>query len=115
MGYPPDPVGQKTIIGAKMGPGLRPDRLLSYLILASLIYLALPYIIFFSGWLKALIEFQRHFDGIYTAGKLVQTPQISQVRSIDEWGLATEKDVSILLQYVGNPQTPFFKLLAKEP
>jgi len=52
--------------------------------------------------------------GIYSAGTILQTPAKSQVMSVDQWSLATEKQATIVLQYVGSAQSPFFELLTKE-
>jgi hypothetical protein len=65
------------------------------------------------GSVTVWIEFHRHIIGIYNAGTLVQTPQISQVLSINEWSFSTSKEATILLQYVGNPQAPFFEFMAR--
>ena len=66
------------------------------------------------GSVTALIEFHRHISGIYDAGTHMQTPPVSQVMSIDHWGVTTDKDVTIMLQYVGGLQAPFFEFMVKE-
>jgi hypothetical protein len=66
------------------------------------------------GSVTALVEFRRHITGIYNAGTILQTPAKSQVMSVDQWGLSTEKQATIILQYVGSTQAPFFELMAKE-
>jgi hypothetical protein len=68
----------------------------------------------FLGSVTPLIEFRRHIRGSYDAGTLVQTPPASQVLSIDHWGLATDKDITIMLQYVGSSQAIFFEFMARE-
>jgi hypothetical protein len=67
------------------------------------------------GSVTALVEFRRHIVGIRDAGTILQTPSVSQVMSVNEWGILTEKDAAIILQYVGSSQAPFFELMAKEP
>ncbi len=67
------------------------------------------------GSVTVLIELRRHILGIYNAGTLEHIPQINQVMSINEWDFATSKDATILLQYVGNPQAPFFEFMARNP
>jgi len=66
------------------------------------------------GSVTALIEFRRHVTGIYNAGTILQTPAMSQVTSLSRWRLATEKDATIVLQYVGSLQSPFFVFLAQD-
>ena len=66
------------------------------------------------GSVTALVEFRRHVTGIYNAGTILQTPAKSQVMSVDQWGLSTEKQATIILQYVGSAQAPFFELMTKE-
>jgi hypothetical protein len=67
------------------------------------------------GSITVFIEFRRHVLGIYNAETLENIPQINQVMSINEWDFATSKDATILLQYVGNPQAPFFEFMARNP
>jgi hypothetical protein len=67
------------------------------------------------GSVTVLTELRRHILGIYNAGTLENIPQISKVMSINEWDITTNKDATILLQYVGNPQAPFFKFMARNP
>jgi hypothetical protein len=67
------------------------------------------------GSVTVLIELHRHILGIYNAGTLENIPQISQVKGIDEWGFTTNKEETILVQYVGNPQAPFFEFMARKP
>lgn len=65
------------------------------------------------GSVTALVEVRRHVDGILSAGTLVNTPRVSRVMDIDHWGTSTDKDVTILLQYVGSAQVPFFEYVAR--
>jgi hypothetical protein len=44
--------------------------------------------------------------------RLVQIPSVHQVAGVGDWGLATERDGAILVQYVGSAHAPFFELLA---
>jgi hypothetical protein len=64
------------------------------------------------GSATPLIELRRHVEGIQAAGRLVQIPSVDQVDGVGDWGLATERDATILVQYVGSAQAPFFELLA---
>jgi hypothetical protein len=64
------------------------------------------------GSVTPLIELRRHVEGIQAAGRLVQTPSVDQVAGVGDWGLATERDFTILVQYVGSAQAPFFESLA---
>jgi hypothetical protein len=67
------------------------------------------------GSVTVLIEFRRHILGIYNAGTLENIPQISKVMSINEWDFTTNKEATILLQYVGNSQSPFFEFMVRNP
>jgi hypothetical protein len=64
------------------------------------------------GAMTPLIELRRHVEGIQTAGRLVQIPSVDQVAGVGDWGLATERDGTIMVQYVGSAQAPFFDSLA---
>lgn len=66
------------------------------------------------GSVTVIVEFRRHIVEIRDAGTILQTPSASQVTSINHWGITTEKDVTILLQYLGSSQAPFFKFMAKD-
>jgi hypothetical protein len=81
--------------------------------LSSLVRIVLTVLIIL-GSITALIEFRRHVTGIYNAGTILQTPTKSQVMSVDQWGLSTEKQATIILQYVGSTRAPFFELITKE-
>jgi hypothetical protein len=61
-----------------------------------------------------MIEYHRHISGISDAGLLIQTPHISQVMSIDDWRFETERDFTIVQQYIGSLESIFFKHIAKE-
>ncbi len=63
------------------------------------------------GSATAAIEIQRHVRKSVAAGTLVQTPEISQVSN--DWIYATRNRNSILLQYTGSSQAPFFRFMAK--
>jgi len=63
----------------------------------------------------AVIEFRRHLVGMVEAGEILQVPRIEQVMSVSEWGVVTERDATIVLQYIGSSSAPFFEFLAKEP
>ncbi len=63
------------------------------------------------GSATAAIEFQCHMNKIAAAGTLVQTPTTAQVS--DVWTYAVTSRGSILLQYVGSSQAPFFRYMAK--
>jgi hypothetical protein len=66
------------------------------------------------GAVTPLVEFLRHAKAIQSAGTILQTPAIAQVRGIGRWGLSEEKDRVIMLQYVGSSSAPFFRFLTKE-
>ncbi|MCP4538696.1 MAG: hypothetical protein GY832_16300 [Chloroflexi bacterium] len=66
------------------------------------------------GSTTTLVKFRRHIIKIRDAGTILQTPSVNQVTSITQWGLSTEKDATIILQYVGSAQAPFFKFMTKE-
>jgi hypothetical protein len=64
------------------------------------------------GAATPVIELRRHVEGIQEAGRLVQIPRVDQVAGVGDWGLATERDVTIMVQYLGSAQAPFFESLA---
>jgi hypothetical protein len=66
------------------------------------------------GSITALFEFGRHAAGMLEARSLYQLTPIEQVTSLNQWGLSTAKDASLLLQYVGSAEAPFFKLIAQD-
>jgi hypothetical protein len=65
------------------------------------------------GSITAVVEFRRHIIGIITAGSVLRTPMMDQVLGVSQWGIFTEKDATIVLQYVGSSAAPFFVFLAK--
>ena len=64
------------------------------------------------GSVTPLIELRRHVEGIRAVGRLVQIPSVDQVAGVGDWGLATDRDGAIMVQYVGSAQAPFFESLA---
>jgi hypothetical protein len=66
------------------------------------------------GSATAFVEVNRHVQGIYDAGTLRDLPAAAEVTSVNEWGITTDQDAAIVLQYVGGPQAPFFRHLARE-
>lgn len=66
------------------------------------------------GSTTSVIEILRHVNHIYTAGTLVQVPPSSQVESIEDWEVDSSIGASIMLQYVGSSEAPFFELLARD-
>ena len=67
------------------------------------------------GSVTALIEFRRHILGMATDGKIVNMPEMREVQYLSAWGVSTDKDETIVLQYVGSPKAVFFKWLARRP
>jgi hypothetical protein len=65
------------------------------------------------GSMTPLIELRRHVEGIQAAGRLVQIPSVDRVAGVGDWGLATVRDATILVQYVGSAQAPFFNWLVR--
>jgi len=47
-------------------------------------------------------------------GRLVQIPSVDQVAGVGDWGLATERDGTIMVQYVGSAHALFFNWLVRE-
>jgi hypothetical protein len=66
------------------------------------------------GSVTAFVEFNRHLQGIHAAGTLRNLPAATEVMSVNDWGITTERDAAIVLQYMGGPQAPFFRYLARE-
>jgi hypothetical protein len=66
------------------------------------------------GSVTAFVEFHRHRQGIYDTGALVDLPAATEVISVNEWGIRTDQDAAIVLQYVGGPQAPFFRYVARQ-
>jgi hypothetical protein len=64
------------------------------------------------GSVTPLIQFQRHAEGIGAAGGLVEIPNADQVAGVNDWGLVTEMDSTMMIQYIGSAQAPFFESLA---
>jgi hypothetical protein len=66
------------------------------------------------GSATAFVEFNRHIKGIYDAGAIRGLPPAAGVASVNEWGITTERDAAIVLQYLGGLQAPFFRYLARQ-
>jgi hypothetical protein len=66
------------------------------------------------GLVTPLTELRRHVEGIRAAGRLVQIPDMDQVAGVEDWGLATERDATILIQYVGSAEALFFEWVRTE-
>lgn len=65
------------------------------------------------GSVTPLIEIRRHISAIGESREFIQMPSAYQVRSIDQWRRETDLDATIMLQYLGSAETPFFQIFAK--
>jgi hypothetical protein len=64
------------------------------------------------GSVTALVEFRRHATKVYETGRILQMPEIDQVTSL--WNPSIDMSDSLILQYVGSSQAPFFRWMAKQ-
>jgi len=65
------------------------------------------------GSATGYFEVKRHLSGIETNGAVIQPP--IYVNVMDLWNPGLEGSDSIVLQYVGSSQSPFFQYLARTP
>ncbi len=64
------------------------------------------------GSITALVEFRRHAVKVYETRSILQMPEVGQVASL--WNPSVNVSDSLILQYVGSSQAPFFKWMTKQ-
>jgi hypothetical protein len=64
------------------------------------------------GSVTALVEFRRHVTEIYETGRILQMPEVDQVTSL--WNPSVDTADSLILQYIGSSQAPFFRWMTKQ-
>jgi len=64
------------------------------------------------GSVTALVEFRRHVTKVYETGRILQMPEVDQVMSL--WNPSVDTSDSLILQYIGSSQAPFFQWMTKQ-
>jgi hypothetical protein len=64
------------------------------------------------GSVTALVEFRRHATKVYETGRILQMPEVDQVASL--WNPSVDTSDSLILQYIGSSQAPFFRWMTKQ-
>jgi hypothetical protein len=65
------------------------------------------------GSVTAGVEIRRHVTNIVAAGTILHTCEMSQVTNL--WDLGVKDVDSLVLQYAGSSQSPFFRFMVKRP